>query len=261
MVGSGAAPAPAAGSRTTTAAAVIARADVRTPANPDYRLSLSSDAKGHDWTGTESVSFENVSPDPLLIAWIRLWDNGIAGCSHPAVQVSNVTGGTPGPLSVDCTALPITLPRPLAQSARASVSFDLSIAVPDRSDRFGHVGPTALLGNAIPVLAILWWDATAAFNFDGRFGIGAGTLVLLVNIVLLTLYTFSCHSLRHLAGGHLDCFSCAAFGGPRFGVWRGLGFLNERHMLFAWMSLFSVGLADLYVRLVASGAIKDVRLL
>jgi hypothetical protein len=32
-------------------------------------------------------------------------------------------------------------------------------------------------------------------------------------------------------------------------------------MLFAWMSLFSVGLADLYVRLVASGAIRDLRLL
>ena len=32
-------------------------------------------------------------------------------------------------------------------------------------------------------------------------------------------------------------------------------------MLFAWASLLSVGLADLYVRLVASGAIRDPRLL
>ena len=31
-------------------------------------------------------------------------------------------------------------------------------------------------------------------------------------------------------------------------------------MLLAWSSLLSVGLADLYVRLVASGAIRDVRL-
>ena len=38
---------------------------------------------------------------------------------------------------------------------------------------------------------------------------GVGTLVLLVNIILLTTYTLSCHSLRHLAGGKLDCFSCA----------------------------------------------------
>src|SRR5713101_3300630 len=49
-----------------------------------------------------------------------------------------------------------------------------------------------------------------AFFFDGKFGIGVGTLVLLANVVLLTLYAFSCHSLRHLAGGKLDCFSCAA---------------------------------------------------
>jgi hypothetical protein len=32
-------------------------------------------------------------------------------------------------------------------------------------------------------------------------------------------------------------------------------------MYFAWFSLFSVMLADLYVRLVASGVIRDVRLL
>ena len=87
-----------------------------------------------------------------------------------------------------------------------------------------------------------------------------GTLVLLVNVCLLSIYTLSCHSLRHLAGGKLDCFSCATFGKPRYSAWRGLTFLNERHMLFAWMSLFSVGLADFYVRLVSSGAIQDVRI-
>jgi hypothetical protein len=37
--------------------------------------------------------------------------------------------------------------------------------------------------------------------------------------------------------------------------------LNERHMLFAWLSFFTVCGADLYVRLVASGAIVDPRLL
>jgi len=114
---------------------------------------------------------------------------------------------------------------------------------------------------AVVFLGFLWHDAVVAFIFDGRFGIGVGTLVLLGNVVLLTLYTFSCHSLRHLAGGHLDCFSCVSFGGPRLSVWRGVSFLNERHMVFAWVSLVSVGLADFYIRLVASGAIRDVRLL
>jgi hypothetical protein len=32
-------------------------------------------------------------------------------------------------------------------------------------------------------------------------------------------------------------------------------------MLFAWLSLTSVGLADFYIRLVATGAITDLRLL
>ena len=114
---------------------------------------------------------------------------------------------------------------------------------------------------ALIFLIILWYDAIHAFFFDGRFGIGVGSLVLLVNIILLSLYTFSCHSLRHIAGGKVDCFSCVAFGGPRHQAWKGLSFLNEHHMLFAWLSLFSVGLADLYIRLVASATIQDLRLL
>ncbi len=114
---------------------------------------------------------------------------------------------------------------------------------------------------ALIFLIILWYDAIRAFWFEGGFGIGVGSLVLLTNIVLLSLYTFSCHSLRHIVGGKLDCFSCVALGGPRHAAWRGTSLLNERHMLFAWLSLFSVGLSDLYVRLVATGAIRDLRLL
>jgi hypothetical protein len=113
---------------------------------------------------------------------------------------------------------------------------------------------------AILFLIFLWKDAIQAFFFDGKFGVGVGTLVMLVNICLLSTYTLSCHSLRHLAGGKLDCFSCATFGKPRYKAWRGITILNERHMLFAWLSLFSVGLTDLYIRLVSSGAIQDVRL-
>jgi len=114
---------------------------------------------------------------------------------------------------------------------------------------------------ALIFLIILWYDALRGFWFGGRFGVGVGSLVLLANIVLLSLYTFSCHSLRHIIGGKVDCFSCVAAGGPRHTAWRGTSFLNEHHMLFAWMSLFSVGLADLYVRLVATGTIQDLRLL
>ncbi|HXW16256.1 MAG TPA: succinate dehydrogenase [Terriglobia bacterium] len=110
-------------------------------------------------------------------------------------------------------------------------------------------------------LAFLWRDAFRAFFFDGRIGVGVGTLVLLFNVILLTTYALSCHSLRHLAGGKLDCFSCTASARSRHTAWRWLSILNERHMLYAWISLITVGLTDFYVRLVAIGTITDLRLL
>ena len=114
---------------------------------------------------------------------------------------------------------------------------------------------------AVVFLCFLWYDAIRSFWWDGHFGIGLGSLVLLVNIVLLSFYLFSCHSLRHLVGGKLDCFSCTAFNRTRHGFWKRLTSLNERHMLYAWVSLFSVGFADFYIRMVACGAFKDPRLL
>jgi hypothetical protein len=114
---------------------------------------------------------------------------------------------------------------------------------------------------SILFLVVLWCDAARAFSFEDGFGVGIGSMVMLANILLLTLYTFSCHSLRHIIGGKVDCFSCSAFGRSRYRAWRFLSRLNERHMLFAWVSLFSVGLTDLYIRLVATGTISDLRLI
>ncbi len=110
---------------------------------------------------------------------------------------------------------------------------------------------------SIPVLVFLWYDVVLAFNFGGRFGMGVGTLVLLINAALLSLYSLSCHSCRHLCGGHLDVFSKAP---TRHKLWQIASTLNEHHMLFAWISLIWVGLSDVYVRLLAMGIIRDVRL-
>jgi len=114
---------------------------------------------------------------------------------------------------------------------------------------------------AVPILVFLWVDIVKGFIFDGRFGIGVGSLVLLASNGLLTLYTFSCHSLRHLIGGNIDCFSCAAMGGPRQGAWAKVSWLNSHHMAWAWWSLFFVCAADAYVRACAMGLIRDVRFL
>jgi hypothetical protein len=110
---------------------------------------------------------------------------------------------------------------------------------------------------SVPVLAFLWWDALMAFRFPTGFGVGLGTVVLLVNVVLLSLYALSCHSCRYLCGGYLDSFSKAPL---RYRLWRLTSRLNVRHGLFAWCSLISVAVADLYIRLVALGVIRDPRI-
>jgi hypothetical protein len=110
-------------------------------------------------------------------------------------------------------------------------------------------------------LPFLWLDVVHATRFEGSFGIGLGTLVILANTTALTLYSLSCHSARHLVGGSVDCFSSCPLNRARHKAWKGASVLNERHMQFAWFSFFTVCFADLYVRLVATGTIVDLRLL
>ena len=55
---------------------------------------------------------------------------------------------------MNCTALRIALPKPLARGERTAVAFDVSITVPERNARFGREGAFRFLGNALPVLAV-----------------------------------------------------------------------------------------------------------
>lgn len=114
---------------------------------------------------------------------------------------------------------------------------------------------------AVLVLAILWADAFKALRIEGPkdYMLGSGTVVLALNAFFLSMYTFGCHSLRHLIGGHLDCFSDCALSKLRHKAWTGVTCLNERHMLWAWVSLVGVGLSDLYVRLLSMGVISDIK--
>ena len=113
------------------------------------------------------------------------------------------------------------------------------------------------LYGALFLLICLWWEGFAAFFRGGKFGVGVGTVVMLMNAVLLTGYTFGCHSWRHLIGGRLDCFTCDGAVSPGYRLWKGSSWLNERHMLFAWISLVWVAFTDFYIYLVATGTIRD----
>jgi len=101
------------------------------------------------------------------------------------------------------------------------------------------------------------WFADPASGKES-FGIGVGTIVLAVNVVLLGGYTFGCHSLRHLIGGFSDQLSPAP---ARQRAYLCASCLNRRHMLWAWASLCSVMFADVYVRLCSMGVWGDMRIL
>jgi len=123
-----------------------------------------------------------------------------------------------------------------------------------------------LLYLAFIPLFFLWLDVIQGFGnwSGGELGngilqprIGLGGVILLVNTTLLTGYSLSCQSLRHLVGGRIDCFSCTRARRVRHGLWQRLTDLNRNHMWWAWTSLITVTLADVYMRLLQAGVIVD----
>jgi hypothetical protein len=117
---------------------------------------------------------------------------------------------------------------------------------------------------ALVFLVILASDVWKALWFKDpetgavHFGVHVGTLVLLLNVVLLGGYTLGCHSFRHLVGGFLDQLA----GRPvRQRVYNCVTCLNRQHMVWAWCSLIWVAFSDLYVRLCAMQVWSDWRII
>ena len=116
---------------------------------------------------------------------------------------------------------------------------------------------------AVLFIFMLAWDVWKALWFTNaatgvvEFGIGVGTILLAVNVVLLAAYTFGCHAMRHLVGGLKDEISKSPICDVAYEC---SSQLNYKHQLFAWSSLFSVAFADVYVRLCSMGIWTDLRL-
>ena len=113
---------------------------------------------------------------------------------------------------------------------------------------------------AVVVALILTYDAVLAFGPapgepDG-IHMGLGTVLMWANVVLIWLYTLSCHSCRHITGGRLRHFSKHPV---RYRMWTFVSTLNARHGTYAWYSLFSVAIVDFYIYLLATGAFDDPR--
>jgi len=115
---------------------------------------------------------------------------------------------------------------------------------------------------AVIFIILLAWDGWKSLWFMGsdgqrHFGVGVGSLVLILNPILLGLYTFGCHSMRHLVGGRKDILSDSP---TRKKCYDCVSGLNKKHMLYAWISMFYVGFVDIYVRMCAKGVWTDLRI-
>src|SRR5258708_33503102 len=116
------------------------------------------------------------------------------------------------------------------------------------------------LYTAILNIAFLLVDVVVSLYTLGHLYVGRGTLLLGLNVVMLSAYTFGCHAFRHLAGGSLDCYSCSWAARTRRTLWEKVTYLNERHGLFALVSLFTVWGSDVYVRLLVHNVFSDPHL-
>lgn len=110
------------------------------------------------------------------------------------------------------------------------------------------------------VSLVLTYDVFLAFGpaegeSDG-IHMGLGTVIMIVNVVLLWAYTLGCHSCRHITGGRLRHFSKHPV---RYRLWTWVSKLNAQHGRYAVWSMFSVALTDFYVYLLATGAFDDPR--
>jgi hypothetical protein len=107
------------------------------------------------------------------------------------------------------------------------------------------------------LLLVNFYDAIKAFHGKGGgFGIGLGTVLMVVNVVMLALYSLSCHACRHIVGGRLKHFSKHPV---RYRLWTWVSRLNPKHGNFAMTSLFTVVLTDFYIMALSLGWFSDLR--
>ena len=112
---------------------------------------------------------------------------------------------------------------------------------------------------ATGLLLVNTYDAVRAFHgVGGGIGFGLGTVLIVVNVVMLWLYSLSCHACRHMVGGRLKHFSKHPV---RYRLWTWASRLNPRHGTFAMASLVTVIVTDFYIMSVSAGWISDLRII
>jgi hypothetical protein len=117
---------------------------------------------------------------------------------------------------------------------------------------------------ALALLALHWYEWVAALFYQDSIYVGLGTIIVLLDTIALTFYVGGCHSLRHIIGGKkrsfVGCCGCAkknTCSKAGYGMWKKVSALNIFHGTWFWVSLFSILLADLYIRLLAMGILSS----
>jgi len=211
--------------------------------SPLYSPELFGDST-HSWFGPKPGWWPSAMPwSPALLV---LWAPGLFRLTCYYYRGAYYKSFWADPPS--CT---VTEPR---KKYRGENSFPLIIQNIHRY--FLYIALFFLLFLSFDVWKALWF--TNPSTGEKTFGIGVGTLVLAINVVLLGGYTLGCHSLRHMVGGFMDRLSGAPV---RRKAYKCVSCLNRRHMLWAWMSLFWVMFSDVYVRLCSLGVWSDWRIL
>jgi hypothetical protein len=209
--------------------------------SPFYSPELFGDS-GHSWFGPKPHWYPGWMPwSPALLI---LWAPGLFRLSCYYYR-----GAYYKSFWTDPPACAVGEPR---KSYRGERFFPLVVQNVHRY--FLYLALIFLLILAHDVWNALWFEDPGAGRV--KFGIGIGTLVLAVNVLLLGGYALGCHSLRHLTGGRFDLLS----------PWRQKAYdcascLNARHGRWAAMSLFWVAFSDLYVRMCSMGFWRDWRIL
>lgn len=110
------------------------------------------------------------------------------------------------------------------------------------------------------ILPFFFYDVYHSMVYSGSFTLSLGTVILAVNAVAVTLYTFSCHSVRHLTGGYKDCYACPSNLNKKTSFFKVQSRFNQHHEALAWTSLILFVFVDLYLRALLAGVIPNTML-
>ncbi len=110
---------------------------------------------------------------------------------------------------------------------------------------------------SLAVLPFFYYDLYVSLTYAGGFILRLGSLLMVVDVVALTLYVLSCHSVRSLIGGRNDCFSCMKMSKQRKKIYDAQSSINVHHEVFAWLSLITIVAVDMFIRAISIGIPLD----